>query len=162
EEESQTFIEVMTPGDHKLVTAIEVLSPSNKRGPGASDYFKKRQEYLASSAHYLEIDFLRIGEQFRVRSTLPSTPYFVFLSRADQRPRVEVWPIAMEARLPIVPVPLLPEDADVSLDLQLAVDAVHDVFGYDAVVNYRKPPTVPLDSAQSQWADDRLKQSGAR
>ena len=45
----------------KLVTVIEVLSPSNKLEPGRSVYLQKQQDYLAAGVNLLEIDLLRIG-----------------------------------------------------------------------------------------------------
>ena len=44
-----------------VVTAIEVLSPTNKtRGSrGRASYFEKRRDSLRSEAHLIEIDLLR-------------------------------------------------------------------------------------------------------
>ncbi len=49
-------IEIRTPGDEAPVTAIEILSPANKRpGPdGADAYERKRRELLRSDAHLRE------------------------------------------------------------------------------------------------------------
>jgi hypothetical protein len=63
--------------------------------------------------------------------------------------------------LPEVPVPLLPGDADVPLDLQHALTNVYDLGGYDLLVNYAKPPEVPLSAEESAWADQRLR-AGSR
>ena len=105
------YVEIRDVEERRLVTAIEVLSPTNKRGPGVEEYRKKRQELLSSEVHYLEVDLLRVGERFPLAGPLPSVPYFVFLSRVNRRPRVEVWPIPLEQPLPTVPVPLLPGGA---------------------------------------------------
>ena len=75
---------------------------------------------------------------------------------------VEVWPIQLERRLPIIPVPLLHGDVDVLLDLQLALDTVYDDFGYDLSVNYTKPPEIPLEGETAVWADSILQQAGFR
>jgi hypothetical protein len=46
----------------RVVTVIEVLSPTNKyAGPGRDSYLKKQQEVLQSSSHLVEIDLLRLG-----------------------------------------------------------------------------------------------------
>ena len=48
----------------QLVTAIEILSPFNKRaGEGIDDYRRKRTCLLRSSVHLIEIDLLRRGER---------------------------------------------------------------------------------------------------
>lgn len=158
-EETQGVIEIVTAGNRKLVTAIEVLSPTNKRGTGANQFLQKRRELLESNVHYLEIDLLRIGDRWRVKEPLPSTPYFVFLSRSGLRPRVETWPITLDQPLPVVPVPLMPEDSDVPLDLQLGLQTIYDLFGYEDALDYATHPTVPLDAAQSEWATSLLRRT---
>lgn len=158
----ESYLEIRDVEQRRLVTAIEVLSPSNKRGPGVEEYRKKRQELLASEVHYLEVDLLRAGERFPLSGTLPSVPYFVFLSRANRRPRVEIWPIPLEQPLPTVPVPLLPGDADVLLDLQQALQAIYDWYGYDRAADHSKEPPCPLASEQQAWADRRLRAAGLR
>ncbi len=70
--------------------------------------------------------------------------YFVLLSRAEERPITEVWPIQLGERLPVVPVPLLPADADVTLDLQQVLTNVYDLLGYDLAIDYSAPPELPL------------------
>lgn len=60
-------IEIRTVADMVLVTAIEILSPVNKRrGHDAfHDYLRKRRDLLRSAAHLIEIDLLRAGERPR-------------------------------------------------------------------------------------------------
>lgn len=158
----QTFLEIRAADGGQLVTAIEVLSPTNKRGPGASEYRTKRREILASETHFIEIDLLRVGERFPVAGPLPSVPYFVILSRSNLRPRIEVWPISIDAVLPRVPIPLLAGDPDSELDLQLAVRSVYDLYHYDADINYLRPPSLPLPLEQTEWAEKLLQEAGRR
>jgi hypothetical protein len=129
-------VEVGDVLERRLVTCIEVLSPTNKRGPGREEYEGKRFQVLSSSAHLLEIDLLRAGLRFPTSEPLPAFPYFVFLSRAEKRKDVEIWPIALESPLPEVAVPLLPGDADAILDLQRALTTVYDILGYDELIDY--------------------------
>ncbi|MFQ5859882.1 MAG: DUF4058 family protein [Anaerolineae bacterium] len=58
-------VEIRTAGDMLLVTAIEILSPVNKRAGHEArvDYLRKRRELLRSQAHFMEIDLLRGGER---------------------------------------------------------------------------------------------------
>ncbi len=51
--------------------------------------------------------------------------------------------------LPAIPVPLLPGDADVSLDLQAIFAAAYESANYDLVLNYREPPEARLDSTEA-------------
>src|SRR5947209_5330096 len=65
EERSESFLETHTvQGDSTLVTAVELLSPSNKT-PGAhgcEQYLKKQAELLNSRVNLVEIDLLRGGQ----------------------------------------------------------------------------------------------------
>lgn len=159
---TQTFVEIRHVETKRLVTSIELLSPTNKRGDGLEEYRAKRREMLASDASLLEIDLLRVGERFLMRGPLPSVPYFAFLSRACRRPRVEIWPIALDQPLPTVSVPLLPEDSDVALDLQAALSSAYELYSYDLATDHSGSPTVPLDPTQSEWVEQRLRAVGMR
>jgi hypothetical protein len=65
EERSESFLEIHTvQGDSTLVTAVELLSPSNKT-PGAhgcEQYLKKQAELLNSRVNLVAIDLLRGGQ----------------------------------------------------------------------------------------------------
>ena len=158
----EAYLEIRDVEQRRLVTAIEVLSPSNKRGPGVQGSRKKRQEFLSGEVHYLEIDLLRVGERFPLAGPLPSVPYFVFLSRVTRRPRVEIWPIPLDQPLPTVPVPLLPGDPDVMLDLQQALQTIYEWYGYDRAADHAGEPPLPLAPEQQAWADERLRAAGLR
>jgi len=160
----QYAVEIRDVAERTLVTLIEILSPANKRGEGYAEYLEKRRKVLLSTAHLLEIDLLRRGKRVPMREELPAAPYFVFLSRYAKRPITEVWPIALEDALPVVPVPLLYGDADVKLDLQMAFTSVYDAIGLDLLLDYTTTPDVPIEDAQqAQWATDLLaKATGSR
>jgi hypothetical protein len=154
-------VEIRDVANRDLVTAIEVLSPTNKRGEGYREYLDKRRRPLCSMAHLMEIDLLRTGRRVPMQKPLPAAPYFVFLSRAERRPIIEIWPIQLNMRLPAVPVPLLAGDPDVALDLQLAFDTVYDALNYDLSVDYTHPPEIPLGEDMATWATERLKRAGS-
>jgi hypothetical protein len=147
---------------HRLVAAIEILSPTNKRGDRRREYLRRRDRFLGGDVHLLEIDLLRKGLRVPMEEPLPPTPYFVFLSRADQRPVTEVWPILLDQPLPEVPVPLLDGDADARLDLQRALTMVYDEYGLNYMIDYSKPPQIPLSPEQAAWVDAHLRAAGLR
>ena len=105
----QFSVEILDRHDRKLVTAIEVLSPTNKRGEGREEYLAKRDSILHSSAHLLEIDLLHEGRRLPMQRPLPLAPYYVYLCRWPTRPFTDVWAISLNQPLPVVPVPLLAE-----------------------------------------------------
>jgi hypothetical protein len=150
-------VEIRDVKKRRLVTSIEILSPTNKRGSARKKYLAKRNRVLLSSAHLLEIDLLRRGQRVPMRKPLPPADYFVFLSRAEKRPMLEVWPIRLRDTLPTVPVPLLGRDGDAPLDLQAAITTIYDAIGYDLVIDYKEPPEVALSEEDAAWATTLLR-----
>ncbi len=151
-------VEVREAETDTLVTAIEILSPINKRsGPERVKYLRKRQELLRSEVHLMEIDLLRTGEPSPLETPLPPAPYYIMLSRAEQRPYVDVWSSQLDERLPVVPVPLTAPDPDVPLDLGAMVSAVYERGAYATRIDYQLPvPPPSLSSEQAIWVEQRL------
>lgn len=166
----ETLLRLFTVEIHEsetgvLVTAIEILSPVNKRSAheARADYLRKRRELLRSAAHVMEIDLLRAGERSPLDIPVPDAPYYVALSRADSRPSVEVWPIQLADRLPVLPVPLTEPDPDVPLDLGRVVASVYERGAYGAQIDYRLPPPAPaLTGLESTWVDALLRERALR
>ena len=131
-------------------------------GDGYKEYRDKRERILRSTAHLIEIDLLRKGRRVPMQGTLPSVPYFVFICRREQRLATDVWPIRLDQPLPEVPVPLLPGDADAKLDLQQALTSVYDESGLRYMIDYSKPPEVPLSPEHAAWVDEYLRAAGIR
>jgi hypothetical protein len=152
-------VEVRRVETLELVTAIEILSPVNKR-PGHDaykEYRRKRRELLRSSVHLLEIDLLRGGERPPLEDSVPEASYYIMLSRADRRPKVEVWPIQLREQLPTIPVPLLEPDPDAAIELNVAVASVYERGGYSVLIDYRRPPPPPpLGESEGQWLHEQL------
>src|SRR5437763_17084202 len=92
----QYTVEIQEVPKRRLVTAIEILSPTNKHRMGRKAYLKRRRKLLMSSAHLIELDLLRRGRRVPMSDALPEQPYFIVLSRAEARPVVEVWPIGFD------------------------------------------------------------------
>jgi len=158
----QHRIEIRDAKKRRLVTIIEVLSPSNKSGEERRAYLRKRRRILLSSAHLMEIDLLRQGKRVPMRKALPAAPYFVFLSRVEKRPVTEVWPIEWNDPLPRLPIPLKHPDPDAILDLQRAFTNVYDSCGFEMAVDYTQPPDVPLPESAAVWAAERLRSERLR
>lgn len=148
-------VEIRDVAERLLVTVIEILSPVNKHGEGARDYDERRTELLRTRTHLLEIDLLRRGTRIRLMRLAPPAPYYVYLSRVERRPLTRVWPLALRKPLPTVPIPLLPPDPDVHLDLQAAVNGCFDLVGYERLLDYSIPPPPPALSDEDQaWAEN--------
>ena len=90
----------LADGGERVVTAIEVLSLSNKRpgDQGRDLYLQKQAEILASEVHLVEIDLLRGGEHTtpmlldRLRRKAGPFDYHVSVHRFDQPGRFFIYP----------------------------------------------------------------------
>jgi hypothetical protein len=155
-------VEIRDAAKRHLVTAIEVLSPTNKKGAGFREYRSRREKILRSTAHLVEIDLLREGRRVPMRGKLPPFPYFVFIGRRERRPATDVWPIPLDQPLPEVPIPLLAGDPDAKLDLQLALAGVYDADRLGSLIDYTKPPEIRLTPEESAWVAHHLHAAGLR
>ena len=154
-------VEIRDVAERRLVTMIEILSPVNKHGEGAREYGNRRSELLQTATHILEIDLLRQGRRIPLRGELPPAAYYVFLSRIQRRPWTQIWPVALTEKLPVVPIPLLPPDDDVPLDLQAAVDACFELVGYERLLDYSSSLPLPeLTEDESIWVKQVLENAG--
>ncbi|MBI4602622.1 MAG: DUF4058 family protein [Planctomycetes bacterium] len=158
-------VEIKEVGSGRLVTAIEILSPVNKR-PGHdahAEYVEKRRAFLRGPVNLLEIDLLRRGERFPTQDKLPDAPYFVFLHRGRGSTKVGIWPLTFTDPIPCIPLPLLEPDPDQPLDLGLAIANVYDRAAYELRIDYTKPPPKPgLPPETAGWLARRLEgQPGA-
>jgi Protein of unknown function (DUF4058) len=128
-----------------------VLSPTYKRrGPDREQYLAKRGNLLRGLVHLVEIDLLRGGPRLPFEEA-PESDYYIMVSRSEERPKAEFWPVQLRERLPEVPVPLRQPWPDVRLDLQQVLDTVYDRAGYKKFI-YRGSPQPPLNADAAAWA----------
>jgi Protein of unknown function (DUF4058) len=151
--------------DRRLVTTIEVLSPTNKgrSGQGRKLYLEKQQELLNSEVHLIEIDLLRDGTHTtavplrELRRHAPAYDYHVCVHRFDQWGDFLVYPIGIRSPLPRIEVPLLPGDGSVPLDLQAVFNRCYDVGPYRHEVNYETDEVLPpLAREDAEWARELI------
>jgi hypothetical protein len=154
--EHQGFIEIRDGLDRSLITAIELLSPSNKEhGSDRDQYLAKRSRYLDTGVHLVEIDLLRGGPRLPLHPP-PQGDYCVLVSRAEQRPNVDLWPIRLHDSLPEIPIPLRAAGESVPLNLQTILHRVYDAAGYGDYV-YDVDPRPPLSAENRRWAAELIK-----
>jgi hypothetical protein len=161
EEHREAFIEIYeaNPGQ-RLVTSIEVLSPSNKR-PGTEGwelYQRKRQSLLLGDVSLVEIDLLRGGQRMPMLDPWPDSPYTLLVARA--RAQVcRVWRAHYRRPLPPIPVPFTKPDHDIVLDIQPMIGEIYQRFRYARSIDYSNPLNPPLDAADALWLEKRLRKS---
>ncbi|MEZ4735865.1 MAG: DUF4058 family protein [Caldilineaceae bacterium] len=155
-------IEIRDVAERRLVTLIEILSPVNKRGEGAREYAQRRLELMQTTTHLLELDLLCQGRRIQLLQELPAAPYYIYLSRAQRRPYTQVWALPLQNPPPTIPVPLLPPDPDVPLDLQAALDACFALVGYEDLLDYQTKPPAGLNEKEKTWVVETLQKQGLR
>lgn len=148
------YLEVRDRFSRELVTVLEMLSPTNKRGDDRRQYLAQRSEVLDSAANLVEIDLLRGGRPMP-DAHRPDCTYSVVVSRPQDRPRCGFWPIGLKERLPEIPVPLQHDDGEARIDLQDAFNHVYDVYGYEDFV-YSGTPDPPLNPEDARWSREVL------
>ncbi len=154
-------VEIRDRKHNQLITAIEIISPVNKRRPGLQPYIEKREQLHQSGVHLLEIDLIRRGQRPFTHPYLPQAHYLVTLMRAGQG-RTDVWAFNVQDSLPVVPVPLKAPDEDAVLDLGEALALIYERGLYHLSIDYREAPPPPAFSAEAQeWMREKLQQQGA-
>jgi hypothetical protein len=162
EEETERWLEIRELTG-RLVTALELLSPTNKLETAERERcFRKRQAFLSGGANMVEVDLVRQGASVfpqLIRDVLQQAGacYGVCVFRATRPVERELYPSPLRARLPVIRVPLRPADADVVLDLQPLIDQCHE-RGHYHLLNYRLALDPPLSSEDAAWVDELLHQ----
>jgi hypothetical protein len=157
----ETFVEIYeTDPELRLVTCIEVLSPTNKRPgtPGWDIYLRKRQALMLGVANLIEIDLLRGGTRLPMFDPWPTSPYTLLLCRKRTAPYCKVWTGHFQKPLPVLPVPLSAPDPDLSLALQPMIEAIYARSRYHRSIDYTRPAEPPLSTAEQSWLAARLQE----
>jgi hypothetical protein len=160
-EVTQKFLTIRSRDDRRVVTVIELLSPTNKDDKGGqTQYLAKRASYLRTLTNIVAIDLLRGGRRLPTKEPLPEVDYHAFVIRHADRSHAAVYSWSLKDRLPVIPVPLEPDVPDVVIDLQQAFEQTYQRGGYDYTLDYRRDVVPELDAADRQWVCERLGAAG--
>ena len=163
----EPYIEIVALETGDVVTMIEVLSPANKVGDGQDHYIQKQKDLMAAGVNLVEIDLLGYGKETTLaRNVIITEPadwrYIISTYRAKGGRDLEVYAVPLREKLPNCRIPLRPPDEDVVLGLTAVLNRCYDVGGYDLLVDYNKPPSVPLSEVERAWRDGYLQEIGVR
>ena len=168
-EERQAYVNILDRRGRQVITAIEILSPTNKntRDDGHAVYLAKQSEILSSRASLLEIDLLRGGAPTVAvpLSIIPADRFWDYLTclhRGGRGYEYEVWPSRLREPLPRVSIPLGNNDPDIVFDLQALLTQTYEANRYDNNLDYTTAPTPPLHPDDALWADTLLRERGLR
>jgi hypothetical protein len=159
EEHREAFVELYeTSPEQRLVTSIEILSPSNKR-PGTEGwelYKRKRQSLLLGNVNLVEIDLLRGGRRMPMLDPWPDSPYTLLVARAKKAQLCRVWRGYYRRPLPTIPVPLAKPDPDIPLAIQPMQAEIYQRFRYERSIDYSRPLIPPLGREDTAWLKQQL------
>lgn len=164
----EPYLEILTVDDERLVTAVEVVSPANKKPgeEGRASYQQKQGEFRLGGVNLVEIDLLRRGlhttavPEARLRAAAAAFDYHVSVMLAGRPREFFVAPIRLAARLPALPIPLDPGVTPVTIDLQAVFDRCYDEGGFAKRAKYARPCDPPLTADQQAWAEGVLRDKG--
>jgi hypothetical protein len=164
----QPYLEIRSAKGKRLVTAIEILSPANKKpgDKGRTTYQDKQKEFRLAGVSLVEIDLLRAGPHTtavplaRLQQVAGPFDYHISVVAAGSPNRYYAAPIRLTDRLPAIGIPLDHDVPAVTVDLQPLLDRAYDTGRYPDLIDYRRPCDPPLTDAQRQWAEPILQQKG--
>jgi hypothetical protein len=150
----ESSVQILRYPERRLVTHIEVLSPTNKRNPGRGEYLAKHTALIhQQKVNMVEIDLLLGGERLATVEPLPPADYYAFVTRAHRLPKVDVYAWSVRQALPPIPIPLLPPDADVPIDLAVLVTQVYDRGRYAQLIAYDKVAPKGIGEGDRAWVE---------
>lgn len=153
DEVTETYLEIRAAGDGRLITLMELLSPSNKMegSLGREQFLYKRSLILSGMTHYIEVDLLRMGEPMPIEPPVRAD-YSILVSRWNQRPGSLLYAFNMRQPIPTFPIPLQPGDKEPDLPLNQILHELYDKAGYDLRIDYARPADPPLHGEDAAWA----------
>jgi hypothetical protein len=160
----QRSVLIYDTAGNRIVTAIEILSPWNKRpGRDLKEYLRKREKYVNSEINLVEMDLIRTGDWTAMIGPyiVPKhvlTTYRVTVERPDVVGLL-LYRIPIGAMLPTIKVPLRPQDQPALLNLQELIDKAY-VMGRYYRMDYSEPCSPPLIGPDKEWADQVLAAAG--
>ena len=159
----ETYLEIRSVAEDRVVTVVELLSPTNKR-PGESRrrYEEKRLAIVGSRTHLVEIDLLRAGEPLPMDGCPPDVAYRILISRAERRPQADLLVFGVREPIPPFALPLLRGDDEPTVELNRLLHDLYDRAGFDLRIDYSQPPDPPLPAEDVAWAEALLRASPAR
>lgn len=159
----ESYLEIREVATGYVVTAIELLSPTNKRpGMGREAYLRKRREVLSCPTHLVEIDLLRGGKPMPILGEITRTDYRILVCRGDRRPQAHLYGFSVRQEIPQFLLPLKSGDTEPLVDLQSLLLQVYDQAKFDLVVDYTQEPVPQLNTEDREWADALLREQGRR
>ncbi|MEO0350912.1 MAG: DUF4058 family protein [Cyanobacteria bacterium P01_A01_bin.15] len=157
EEVTERYLEIRDTQTSAVITAIEILSPKNKRsGEGRTAYLRKRQQVLTTQTHLVEFDLLLTQTPMPL-GTETTVDYRILVSRSNTRPKAELYGFNLQKPIPKLYLPLKSGDTEPEINLKAILDDIYDRAGYSFRIDYQQPAQPALDKTIQEWAIALLK-----
>jgi hypothetical protein len=164
------YLDIRAGEGDRLITAIELLSPSNKMAgeSGRAACQHKQEEFRPGGVNAVEIDLLRGGAHTtavplaRLRQVSAEYDYHICTTAVGEPTRHHVRPFRMTDPQPPLVVPLEPGVAPVTLELRPLFDRVYDIGVYQRWARYAtRQPDPPLTPGRQAWAEGMVRERGS-
>jgi len=157
------YLEIREVYTGRVITAIEVLSPTNKlTKDGRSSYLKKREQLLGSDTNLVEIDLIRSGEIMPIIANIPNTDYRILIIRSHCLPSAQLFAFTVRDSIPDFPIPLQKGEAEIEVNLQNLLLGIYQRARFDLTLNYNQKPVPDLLEKDKEWMDILLREKGRR
>jgi hypothetical protein len=158
----ERYLEIRDAQTQAVVTAIEILSPSNKApGEGRDAYEEKRRQVLSTLTNLVEIDLLQGGKPMEMQPP-PQGDYRILVRAGWERPQARLYVCSVRQALPEVPVPLRRGEPEARLPLGKLLADIYARAHYKLRLDYRQLPEPSLSPLDAAWADALLRTKGLR
>jgi hypothetical protein len=158
---TEDYLEVVEVTTHRVVTVVEILSPSNKRpGEDREAYISKREKIFRAQINLVEIDLLRDWPPMPftfLETNGHSSHYRILVKRGKSLRHAFLYSFSVRDPIPVFPLPLQPGDAEPPVRLGEVLKAAYDKCSYDYRLDYTQPPEPPLSEADMLWAKEILR-----
>jgi Protein of unknown function (DUF4058) len=156
-EMNEGYLEIREVATGRVITVIEVLSPTNKRsGKGQDAYEEKRRQVLSSPTHLIEIDLLRSGTPPQTLGTINPSHYRILVGRKEHRPQAQLYAFNVQQPIPCFSLPLVANDEEPIVDLNLLLNQIYDQASFDLTLDYEAEANPPLKADDRTWARNWL------
>ncbi|MTJ49815.1 DUF4058 family protein [Dolichospermum sp. UHCC 0259] len=157
------YLEIREISTGKVITVIEILSPTNKKTKeGRRSYLDKREKILQSDTNLVEIDLIRTGEKMPIVTRVYDTDYRILTVRSCRFPSAQLFAFSVKETIPIFPIPLQKGEEEIELNLQHLLLGIYERARFDLTLDYNIPPVPDLLAEDREWMDILLKEQGRR
>jgi hypothetical protein len=156
EEHHEEYLEIRLRSDGRLLTLLDVVSPTNRTTPrGRAEYETQRRAARGVGANLVEVDLVLQGTPLFDEAR--TWDYGVAVTRAATPDRHEVCTAGLREALPRFKLPLGRNDRDLVVDLAILFHRAFEEGKFGGRLDYTQPPKTTLRDADRDWVEALLR-----